>query len=118
MLSYLKQGKTLKEAIELAVIECQKSETLNQYLNDRKSEVFDMLALEFDIDKLKAASYEDGMEDGIQWGMKKGREEGREENRKEMIIAFFQSGISVEQIAKAVKLPEETILQILEDKKH
>ena len=118
VLSSLKQGKTLKEAIELAVIECQKSETLNQYLNDRKSEVFDMLALEFDIDKLKAASYEDGMEDGIQWGMKKGREEGREENRKEMIIAFFQSGISVEQIAKAVKLPEETILQILEDKKH
>src|SRR5699024_6165419 len=104
VLSSLKQGKTLKEAIELAVIECQKSETLNKYLNDRKSEVFDMLALEFDMDKLKAASYEDGMEDGIQWGMQK----GREENRKEMIIAFFQSGISVEQIAKAVKLPEET----------
>jgi len=110
VLSSLKQGKTLKEAIELAVIECQKSETLNQYLSDRKSEVFDMLALEFDIDKLKAASYEDG----IEWGIKK----GREENRKEMIIAFFESGISIEQIAKAVKLPEETILQIVEDKEH
>ena len=64
MLSYLKQGKTLKEAIELAVIECEKSKTLNQYLNDRKNDVFNMLALEFDIDKLKAASYEDGVEEG------------------------------------------------------
>ena len=57
-----------------------------------------MLALEFDIDKLKAASYEDGVEDG------------HEEKRKEMILAFFESGISIKQIAKAVKLPEETIL--------
>ena len=64
VLSYLKQGKTLKEAIELAVIECEKSKTLNQYLNDRKNDVFNMLALEFDIDKLKAASYEDGVEEG------------------------------------------------------
>ena len=30
--------------------------------------MFDMLALEFDIDKLKAASYEDGIEDGRKEG--------------------------------------------------
>lgn len=71
-----------------------------------------MLALEFDIDKLKAASYEDGIEDG----RKEGRKEGREEGREEMIKAFFQSGISIEQIAKAVKLPKEKILQIIEEK--
>ena len=82
------------------MIECQKSETLKTYLNNKKSEVFDMLALEFDIDKLKAASYEDGIEDGCE----------------EMIRAFFQSGVSIEQIAKAVKLPKEKILQIIEEK--
>lgn len=67
-----------------------------------------MLALEFDIDKLKAASYEDGIEDG--------RKEGREEGREEMIKAFFQSEVSIEQIAKAVKLPKEKIIQIIEEK--
>lgn len=104
VISYIKDGKNLKEAIELAIIECQKSETLKPYLNNKKSEVFDMLALEFDIDKLKAASYEDGIEDG------------REEGREEMIKAFFQSGVSIEQIAKAVKLPKEKIIQIIEKK--
>ena len=106
VLSYLKHGKNLKEAIELAVMKCQKAEILKQYLKERKSEVFDMLALEFDIDKLKAASYEDGVEEG--------RAEGLAEGRKEIILAFFQSGISIEQIAKTVKLPEEKILEILE----
>ena len=66
-----------------------------------------MLALEFDIDKLKAASYEDGLEDGYA--------KGRTEERKEMILAFFQSGVSIEQIEKAVKLPKEKILEILEN---
>ena len=135
VLSYLKHGKNLKEAIELAVMECQRSEILNQYLKERKSEVFDMLALEFDIDKLKAASYEDGIEEGRAEGRVEGRAEGlaegraeglskgiakgivkgRVEERKEMILAFFQSGVSIEQIEKAVKLPKEKILEILEN---
>lgn len=95
--TYLKERISLKQAIEKAMEDCQKSGTLESYLKNRRSEVFDMLALEFDIDKLQAASYADGIEKG----------------RIEMIKAFYESGTSIEDIARATKVSKEEILKIV-----
>ncbi len=44
------------------------------------------------------------------------REEGREEERILIITSMYESGMSLEQISKIVKIPIEDIKQLLDKK--
>ncbi|MEC4804630.1 MAG: Rpn family recombination-promoting nuclease/putative transposase [Jaaginema sp. PMC 1079.18] len=48
-------------------------------------------------------------------GRAEGRQEGRQEAKTEMIIAFFQQGLSISQIAKAAKLSVAEVQAILDN---
>ncbi len=91
--THLKEKMSLKQAIEKAMEDCQRSGTLETYLKNRRSEVFDMLALEFDIDKLQEASYADGIEEGLLLAAKK----------------MIEKGKSYEEVSKILDIPQQSI---------
>lgn len=47
--------------------------------------------------------------------MNKGIEKGISKQRTEMILALYDDGISVPQLAKAAKITEEEVLKILKE---
>ena len=55
---------------------------------------------------LKQASFR---EEILEEGKEEGRLEGQTEERKEMIKIMLSNGMSVEQISKAVSIPEDVI---------
>ena len=61
---------------------------------------------------LKQVSFrEEILEEGKEKGRQEGKEEGRQEERKIMIKVMLSNGMSVEQISKAVSMPEDVIKQ-------
>ena len=48
--------------------------------------------------------YSEGIENGIEKGIKKGIEKGIEQGKRETVLSLTEMGLSVEKIAKAVKL--------------
>mgnify|MGYP002555412166 FL=1 len=48
--------------------------------------------------------YSEGIENGIEKGIKKGIEKGIEQGKRETVLSLAEMGLSVEKIAKAVKL--------------
>ncbi len=52
--------------------------------------------------------------DWLAEGREEGFEQGREESREDAAIAFYKNGVSVEIIAKSLKMSEEKVRKIIE----
>ena len=95
----IRNTEKLKKLLDVICNNEKETETLKVLLNLTDEEVTTML---------KQASFR---EEILQEGKEEGRLEGRTEERKEMIKIMLSNGMSVEQISKAVSIPEDVIRQ-------
>ena len=90
----------LNEAVKLAVDECIRNDILSEFLRANKSEVISMSIFEYDKEleerKLRKAEYEAGVADGIKTAT--------ENIKREDALSLVDLGLSVEQIATALKI--------------
>ncbi len=92
-----RNAEKLKKLLNVICNNEKETETLKTLLNLTDEEVTTML---------KQASFR---EEILEEGKEEGRLEGRTEERKEMIKIMLSNGMSVEQISKAVSIPEDVI---------
>ena len=57
-----------------------------------------------EMEQIYSEGIENGIEKGIEKGIKKGIEKGIEQGKRETVLSLTEMGLSVEKIAKAVKL--------------
>lgn len=95
----------LNEAVEQAVNECIHDNILSDFLRANKAEVISMSIFEYDKEleerKLRKAEYEAGVADGIKTAT--------ENIKREDALSLVDLGLSVEQIATALKIDLKTI---------
>lgn len=100
----------LNEAVELAVNECIHDNILSDFLRANKAEVISMSIFEYDKEleerKLRKAEYEAGVADGIKTAT--------ENIKREDALSLVDLGLSVEQIATALKIDLKTIQKWIE----
>jgi hypothetical protein len=108
---YEQKAKNRDEAMRLAVKECIEKGILKEFLETHAGEVIDMLMTEWNWDDAKEVWFEEGWEEGREEGLVKGREEGLVEGREEAAKNLRDFGMTPEQIAQALKLPLETVMQ-------
>jgi len=94
---YLKEKKSLEEAINLAVEYCKKKDILKKYLQEHSSEVFNMIFGEYD------------RETDIAVNRKEARSEGLEEGKLLIAKNLLVEGSSPEFVQKVTGLPPEKI---------
>ena len=92
----IRAGLTRKEAISRAVKFCLDNRLMKGYLEKKSQEVFNMLALEWNLDDALAARYEDGRDDGIE----------------SVALNLLNMGLTVEKIQEATKLSMERIKEL------
>ena len=99
----IRNAENLKKLLDVICNNEKETETLKTLLNLTDEEVRTML---------KQVSFrEEILEEGKEKGRQEGKEEGRQEERKIMIKVMLSNGMSVEQISKAVSMPEDVIKQ-------
>ena len=98
-------GLNRREAIRLAVKNCLAKGVMSGYLENHAEEVFNMLALEWNLDDALQARFEDG------------RDEGRNEGIESVALKMIRLGKSFEDIREITELPIETIKKIGEQQK-
>ena len=57
---------------------------------------------------------DEGLAEGLAKGLAEGVAKGKEEERQEIVLNMHEAGFSVADIAKATKLPEQTVKDILD----
>ena len=67
-------------------------------------------------ERQRVYDYEDGKAAGIELGMELGMENGKEAKAREAALSFYENGVSIEIIAKSLKLSEEKVREIIEQK--
>ena len=107
------QQKTydLETAIEKAIEYCVSHDVLKDFLLEHKSEVADMLRMEYDETKTMDHIKEDYFEEGQAVGIKKGETIGAIKTKVELICKKLSKGMSQENIAE---LLEEDISYVKE----
>jgi predicted transposase/invertase (TIGR01784 family) len=98
---YLKNKKTLEEAVTLAVEYCKKKNILKKYLQENSSEVFNMIFGEYDREMDIAVNRREAWEDG--------HEEGRAEEKLTIAKNLLIEGSPPEFVYKITGLPPEKI---------
>jgi predicted transposase YdaD len=73
---YQTMGQSLEDAIKDAVIFCVEHEIMKDFLEKHRSEVLNMLNVEFKMEDALAVRYEEGLEKGLEEGLEKGWEKG------------------------------------------
>ena len=105
-----KKTLSLNEAVEKAVEECIREGILREFLLVNKAEVVAMSIFEYDKEleerKLRKAEYEAGVADGIKTAT--------ENIKREDALSLVDLGLSVEQIATALKIDLKTIQKWIE----
>lgn len=96
----IRAGLTRKEAISRAVKFCLDNGLMKGYLEKKSQEVFNMLALEWNMDDALQARYEDGRDDGISEGIEK------------IALKMIQLGKPLEDIIQITDLPIEKIKKL------
>ena len=96
-------GLTRRDAIRRAVNFCLDNNIMRDYLLKHSEEVFDMLALEWNLDDAKQAWFEDGLE------------QGREQGIESVAINMLRSGMTAEIIQEFTKLSFERIRELAKD---
>ncbi|MBR4382194.1 MAG: hypothetical protein IKP64_01420 [Selenomonadaceae bacterium] len=93
----------LRNAIIRAVKVCIDNGIMSDYLLKHSEEVFDMLALEWNIDDAKQAWFEEGMERGI------------EQERENFAVKLIRRGRPFDEIHELTELPLQHIQKLAQD---
>ena len=96
----IRLGLSRCEAIGRAVKYCLDSGLMKGYLEKKSQEVFNMLALEWNMDDALQARFEDGIENGILRGI------------ESVALNMIGMGISFDKIQEATKLSMERIKEL------
>lgn len=107
---FRQDAQELKEAIVEAIEYCISNDILREFLLEHKSEVTDMLKMEYDEAKTMAHIREDSYEEGEQAGVEK----GTEIKLIEMVCRKLSKNKSVEQIADELEENIDNIRSICE----
>ena len=99
----------LKDAITKAIDYCIENDVLKEFLLEHRSEVVDMLRMEYDEAKTMAHIREDSYEEGELAGKKIGQEIGQELKLIEIVCKKLKKNKTAEQIAEEL---EEEITDI------
>ncbi len=100
----LTKGLPLRNAIIRAVKVCLDNGIMGDYLIKHSEEVFDMLALEWNLDDAKQAWFEEGMEKGLEKGLEKGREA--------VAVKLIRCGRPFDEIHELTELPLQRIQKL------
>ena len=96
----IRLGLSRRDAIRRAVKFCLDHGIMGNYLVEHSEEVFNMLALEWNMDDALAARFEEG------------REEGRDEGIEAVAINMLRSGMTEEKIQELTQLSFERIQEL------
>ena len=95
----IRLGLSRRDAISHAVKFCLDNGIMGDYLVEHSEEVFNMLALEWNLDDALAARFE----------------EGRNEERESVAIKMLRKGKSFEEVQEFIDLPTQRIEQLARD---
>lgn len=95
----IEAGLNRREAIRLAVKNCMAKGVMSGYLENHAEEVFNMLALEWNMDDALQARFADGVEDGI----------------KSVAINMIQAGEPLDKIRQFTRLTAERIKELADE---
>lgn len=98
------KGLSHHEAIINAIKFCIANGIMGNYLIEHSEEVFNMLALEWNMDDALQARFDDGIEQGIAKGLKQGSEN--------IALKLIHMGLSLTDIQKATELPLQRIHEL------
>ena len=73
-----------------------------------------MSLTEFNAEKVCRDWLAEGREEGFEQGREEGREQGKDEKARDAAIGLYENGVSIEIIAKSLKLSEEKVREIIE----
>lgn len=93
-----------RDAISRAVKFCLDNELMKGYLEYNSQDVFNILALEWNMDDALQARFEDGYENG--------RNEGISVGIESVALNLINMGMTVEKVQEATKLPRERITEL------
>jgi len=99
---HLKEKKLLVEAVDLAVEYCIKKNILKKYLQEHRSEVYNMIYGEYNREIDIAVNRKEAWEDGRTVGLEKGMKKGRAENRTH-VLSLIDQGLTIEEIKERLK---------------
>jgi hypothetical protein len=112
---YEQPGRELTAAVTAAVRYCTEHDILRDFFNLHSSEVINMLVTEWNWDTFVAVRESEGEAKGRVEGKAEGRVEGKVEgwveSKAEDIKNLLDYGMTIEQAAKALKLPVDEVLQ-------
>ena len=94
-------GLSRRDAISRAVKFCLDNGLMKGYMEYKSQEVFNMLALEWNMDDALQARFEDGY--------KNGRNEGISVGIESVALNLISMGMTVEKVQEATNLPRERI---------
>ena len=98
----IKLGLSRRDAISRAVKFCLDNGIMGNYLIEHAEEVFNMLALEWNMDDALQARFE----------------EGRDEERESIAIKMLRKGKSIEEVQEFTDLPTQRIEQLAIDNRN
>lgn len=98
----IRLGLTRRDAISRAVKFCLEHGIMGKYLVEHSEEVFNMLALEWNMDDALQARFEDG----------------REEERESIAVKLIRMGLNFSDIQKATDLPIHRLEQLAKNADH
>lgn len=97
----IRLGLSRRDAISRAVKFCLDNGLMKGYLEKKSQEVFNMLALEWDMDDALQARFEDGYENG--------RNEGISVGIESVALNLISMGMTLDKVQEATNLPRERI---------
>lgn len=102
----IRLGLSRRDAISCAVKFCLDKGIMGNYLIEHAEEVFNMLALEWNMDDALQARFEEG------------RNEGRDEERESVAIKMLRKGKSIEEVQEFTDLPIHRLEQLAIDNRN
>ena len=101
-------GLSLRDSIIQAVNFCIDHDVMKQFLLENEKDVFNMLALQWNIDDAKKAWFLDGRDEGIDIG----KNIGEMQKTEEIAIKMLRKGKDFEEIQEFTDLPIQRIQEL------
>ena len=108
---------SLEEAVERAITECIQEGILREFLLKNRAEAKMMSIFEYDQEKHMRQEREQAYEEGWDAGQKAGEEAGKEDLLYFQIQRKLAKGKEIPEIAEALETDEETVRQLIEQRK-
>ena len=100
----IRLGMSQRDAIRRAVKFCLDNGIMGNYLVEHSEEVFNMLALEWNLDDALAARFEEGRNEG--------RDEGINVGIESVALNMLRSGMTVDKIKELTQLSAERLQEL------